>query len=104
MSTSLPPGVEITAPLSAEFAAVLTPEALAFVAKLSRAFEPRRRELLAARTEVQARIASGEGPNFLAETTAVRTADWQIAPLPADLLCRRVEITGPVERKMIINA
>ena len=104
MSTTLPPGVDITAPISDEFARVLTPPALALVAKLSRAFAPRRRELLGKRREMQDRLNAGERPDFLAETAAVRQADWHIAPLPADLRRRRVEITGPVERKMIINA
>ncbi len=104
MSTSLPAGIEIKAAISAEFATVLSPAALSFVAKLARAFEPRRRDLLAKRREVQARLAAGERPDFLAETAAIRDGDWCIAPLPEDLACRRVEITGPVERKMIINA
>ena len=104
MSNSLPPGVDITAPISDDFSRILTPPALAFVAKLSRAFEPRRRQLLAMRAEVQAQLAAGKRPDFLAETAAIRSGNWHIAPLPADLQCRRVEITGPVERKMIINA
>jgi len=104
MSNRLPTGVEITAPVSAEFARILTPAALSLVAKLSRSFEPRRRELLAKRREVQARLAAGSTPDFLPETASMRNGDWHIAPLPADLQCRRVEITGPVERKMIINA
>jgi malate synthase len=84
--------------------AVLTPEALAFVADLVRAFGGRRDELLARRREVQARLDAGERFDFLAETRDVRAGDWKVAPLPADLLDRRVEITGPVDRKMIINA
>jgi len=104
MSTSLPAGIEITAPVSAEFARILSPDALSFVARLSRSFESRRRELLGKREEVQARLANGWIPDFLAETASIRNGDWHIAPLPADLQCRRVEITGPVERKMIINA
>ena len=83
---------------------VLTPEALAFVADLQRRFGPRRRELLAARVERQARLAAGERPDFLPETAEVRAGDWQVAPPPKDLLDRRVEITGPVDRKMMINA
>src|SRR5690348_7545671 len=104
MTTSLPAGVEINAPLHPRFEEILTHDALAFVAKLHRAFEPRRRELLRARTERQARIDAGEMPDFLAETKHIRDADWKIAALPKPLECRRVEITGPVERKMIINA
>ncbi|HMM54783.1 MAG TPA: malate synthase A [Candidatus Desulfobacillus sp.] len=100
----LPAGVAINAPLHPRFDEILTPEALAFLAKLHRAFEPRRKELLAKRAERQARIDAGEMPDFLPETKHVREGDWKIAPLPKALECRRVEITGPVERKMIINA
>jgi len=104
MSLDLPPGVQINAPLHPRFDQILTRDALEFVAKLHRAFEPRRQALLAARNERQARIDAGELPDFLPETQAVREGDWKIAPLPKALECRRVEITGPVERKMIINA
>ena len=100
----LPPGVEIKAPVSAEFAQILTPEALALVAKLHRQFQPRRRELLAARVERAKRLDAGERPDFLPQTKAVREGDWKIAPIPRALECRRVEITGPVEAKMVINA
>ena len=89
---------------TAEHRAVLSPEAAAFVADLERAFGERRRELLARRAARQARLDAGERFDFLPETAAVRSADWTVAPLPADLLDRRVEITGPVDRKMIINA
>jgi malate synthase len=98
------PGVEIKAPLKPGFDRILSADALALTAKLHRAFEPRRRELLAKRAERTKRLDAGERPDFLAETQHVREGDWTIAPLPADLQCRRVEITGPVERKMIINA
>ena len=97
-------GVEINAPMHARFDEILTPDALAFVAKLHRAFDGRRKELLKARIERQARIDAGEMPDFLPETKSIRDGDWKIAPLPKSLECRRVEITGPVERKMIINA
>jgi malate synthase len=84
---------------------ILTPEALAFVAELQREFNPTRLELLAARAERQERIDAGELPDFLPETRSVREdPDWRVAPAPADLLDRRVEITGPVDRKMVINA
>ena len=83
---------------------VLTPEALAFVGELHRRFNGRRLELLAAREARQKRFDAGEQPDFLAETKAVRDGDWKVAPIPADLQDRRVEITGPVDRKMIINA
>ena len=85
-------------------AEILTDEAVAFVAALERQFGARRREVLAARETRQARIDAGHRPDFLPETAAVREAVWQCAPIPADLQDRRVEITGPVERKMIINA
>ena len=100
----LPAGIEITAPVNADFAQILTSGALALVAKLHREFEPRRRELLAARTARAKRLDAGERPDFLAQTRSVREGDWKIAPIPAALHCRRVEITGPVEAKMVINA
>ena len=102
--SALPAGMQISAPVSAAQAEILTPEALAFVAELHRRFEPRRRELLAARGARQARLDAGELPDFLPETREVREGDWAISPLPQDLRDRRVEITGPVDRKMIINA
>ena len=83
---------------------VLSDEALAFVADLHRRFDPRRRELLAARAERQLRIDAGEMPDFLPHTGDVRESDWTVASIPPDLVDRRVEITGPVERKMMINA
>jgi len=85
-------------------AEVLTPEALAFLAELHRSFDARRLELLAARTARQKRFDAGESPDFLADTKAVRDGDWRVAPIPPDLLDRRVEITGPTDRKMVINA
>ena len=100
----LPKGMEIAAEIRPGFEAILTREALELVAKLHRAFEPRRQALLQARVERTKRFDAGERPDFLAETKSVREDDWKIAPLPQDLQCRRVEITGPVERKMIINA
>ncbi|MFM8338843.1 MAG: malate synthase A, partial [Fluviibacter sp.] len=104
MSLKLPAGVQINAPINARYEEILTPEALEFVAKLHRAFEPRRQELLKKRVERQARIDAGEMPDFLPETKAIREGDWKIAPLPKALERRRTEITGPVEAKMIINA
>ncbi|HXF45526.1 MAG TPA: malate synthase A [Burkholderiaceae bacterium] len=101
---NLPQGVAIGAPLKPGFEQILTPDALALVAKLHRTFEPRRQELLAKRAERAKRLDAGERPDFLPETKHVRDGAWTIAPLPQDLQCRRVEITGPVERKMIINA
>ncbi|PNY81887.1 malate synthase A [Deinococcus koreensis] len=101
---STPDGLTISGPLQPGYDEILTPEALAFVAELHRRFDPRRRELLAAREARQARLDAGEKPDFLPETRAIREGDWMINPLPADLQDRRVEITGPVDRKMIINA
>jgi malate synthase len=83
---------------------VLTPAALAFVEDLARRFIPRIDEVLARRQATQARFDAGQGPDFLPETADVRKGDWRVAPPPADLQDRRVEITGPVDRKMIINA
>src|SRR5215470_4226029 len=101
---TLPHGVAIHAPLKPGFDKILTPDALALIAKLHRAFDPRRKELLAKRAERAKRLDAGERPDFPAETRSVREGNWTIAALPRDLACRRVEITGPVERKMIINA
>ncbi len=97
-------GLEIKAPLQLGFEEILTSEALEFVAKLQRNFNKRRLELLAARVEKQKQIDSGKLPDFLLETKAIRQGEWVAAPIPADLQDRRVEITGPVDRKMIINA
>ncbi len=101
---TLPEGVEIRAPLVAQGASVLTPPALAFVANLERRFGGRRRELLARRRERQRQLDDGWTPEFLAETASVRAGEWTVAPIPPDLTDRRVEITGPVDRKMVINA
>jgi len=101
----VPKGVELTRPVPEGGEAVLTEDALAFVANLHREFDPRRRELLAGREERQAALAAGELPDFLPETSSVRDdPDWRVAPAPRDLRDRRVEITGPVDRKMVINA
>ncbi len=96
--------LEIKAQLQPGFEEILTPEALAFVEKLQRKFNSRRLELLAARVEKQKQIDAGKLPDFLPETKAIREGEWVAAPIPADLQDRRVEITGPVDRKMIINA
>ncbi len=98
-----PAGIEIKAPALPEQAAILTPEALAFIAGLARKFEPVRQSLLERRAQRQAELDAGKNPDFLAETAAVRSGDWTIAPVPAELQDRRVEITGPAERKMLIN-
>jgi malate synthase len=96
--------VELRAPVLGRDEEILSPEALAFVAELHRRFDATRRELVAARVARQARIDAGELPDFLPETREIRESDWQVAPVPADLQDRRVEITGPVDRKMVINA
>ncbi|MGH7529591.1 MAG: malate synthase A [Gemmatimonadales bacterium] len=96
--------LEIRAPVSAAHAKTLTPDALGFVVMLARRFEPFRRDLLARRAARQRLFDAGRLPDFLPQTTAIRAAEWRVAPIPADLLDRRVEITGPADRKMIINA
>lgn len=83
---------------------ILTPEAVSFIAALNREFGPRRMELLARRKQRDRAIADGAMPDFLPETADIRKGDWRVAPIPPDILDRRVEITGPVDRKMIINA
>ncbi|MET0338664.1 MAG: malate synthase A, partial [Caulobacter sp.] len=95
---------QVVGPVEGRAAEVLTPEAISFVADLHRRFNARRKALLETRKARQVRFDAGELPDFLAETAEMRAADWVVAPLPADLLDRRVEITGPVDRKMIINA
>ena len=97
-------GVEIAGPAVPGRDEILSAEAAAFVATLERRFGGERRRLLAARAAFQARIDAGENPAFRPETKAIRESDWTIAGTPADLADRRVEITGPVDRKMIINA
>ena len=98
------PGVEILAVPHPEQARVLTPEALQFIVGLQRSFHARRLGLLAARRERQKRLDAGERPDFLKDTAEIRESEWTVASIPADLQDRRVEITGPVDRKMIINA
>lgn len=100
----LPAGVTITGAVQPRFDEVLTRDALAFVADLHRRFNETRKRLLALRAERQKRFDAGETPEFLAETRHIREGDWTVAPIPADLQDRRVEITGPVDRKMIVNA
>jgi malate synthase len=97
-------GLLVRGPLGPDHEAILTPDALDFVGSLVRDFAGRRDELLERRRDRQLRFDAGERPHFLPETRAVRESSWTVAPLPADLQDRRVEITGPVERKMVINA
>ncbi len=103
-SNSMVKGVEFTGEITPAFEEILTPEAVNFVATLARAFGARREELLQRRAQRQAEIDSGKMPDFLPETEHIRQGDWIIAPIPDDLQDRRVEITGPVDRKMVINA
>jgi malate synthase len=98
------PGVEILAPISENHAQILTPAAIDFIVDLHRTFNPRRKELLERRRKRQVRLDAGERPDFLDETRSIRESDWTVALIPPDILDRRVEITGPVDRKMIINA
>jgi len=95
---------EVRAPVEGRAAEILTPEALAFVAALQREFRTERDRLLEARVERQAELDAGRLPDFLPETQEIRESDWQVAPAPPELQDRRVEITGPVDRKMVINA
>jgi len=99
-----PEDVSFSARVSPEFAPILTPEALDFIARLHRKFETRRQELLARRAARQKDFDAGKLPDFLPETKEIREQKWLVAPQPEDMLERRVEITGPTDRKMVINA
>jgi malate synthase len=101
---NLPAGLAINAPVTPAYAEILTPEALSFFVNLARKYEPRRQELLAARVVRQKQFDAGVLPDFLAETKHIRDGNWSVAPCPADVQDRRVEITGPTDRKMVINA
>ncbi len=103
-TTGTSSGVELRGPVDGRAAEVLTPEALGFVAELQRRFGAERERLLARRVERQAELDAGVPPDFLEETREIRESEWQVAPAPAELQDRRVEITGPVDRKMVINA
>src|SRR6476646_3919171 len=100
----MPLGVKVTGTIAPDFACILTSEALDFVAQLQRAFGGRRAECLARRQERQVALDRGEALNFLPETKEIRESDWRCASIPADIQDRRVEITGPTDRKMVINA
>src|SRR3954451_1196305 len=108
VNTSVQPqfegSVEIKGKIDSDFQGILTPEALRFLVKLHRNFNSRRGALLERRVEVQEKIDRGMTPDFLSETHEIRRSNWAIASIPPDLTDRRVEITGPVDRKMIINA
>ena len=101
---NVPDGMELRGEIKPGYDEILTPEALAFIAGLERKFRARRDELMARREEIQEKLDGGWLPDFLEETKDIREGDWQVAPIPADLQDRRVEITGPVDRKMVINA
>jgi malate synthase len=100
----VPEGIVIRGRLTPAYAEILSAQALAFVAKLARKFEWRRRELMAARAQRQAEFDAGRMPDFLPHTKPIRDAAWTVAPVPRNLQNRRVEITGPTDRKMVINA
>jgi len=104
MTTQFPTGIQIKGAFLPGFETILTTEALAFVGQLHRTFEARRQELLAKRAARQKEFDAGNLPDFLPETRAIREGGWSISPQPKDLLDRRVEITGPTDRKMVINA
>lgn len=104
MSSAMPHGVTITGAMGPRYDEVLTADALAFLAALHRSFNARRKELLTARVARQKRFDAGELPDFLPDTKSIRESAWTVAKHPADLLDRRVEITGPVDRKMVVNA
>src|SRR3984893_6780041 len=98
------PGIDITGRITSDYAEILTPDAVAFAARLQRTFGVRRDELLPSRAPRQRGFDAGELPDFLDETRSIREASWVCAAIPDDIQDRRVEITGPVDRKMIINA
>src|SRR6266704_3028888 len=100
----LPSGVEVLGEITPAFSEILTPEALAFVAKLQHQFGARRKQYIERRQERQRRLDQGQGLDFLPETKQIREGDWKCAPIPSDIQDRRVEITGPTDRKMVINA
>ena len=104
MKLKLKEDFEIKAPVAGRFGEILTSEAASFVARLHREFNPQRESLLQRRTERQSQLDRGVVYDFLSGTRQVREGDWNVAPVPLDLQDRRVEITGPVERKMMINA
>lgn len=97
-------GIAIHGPMPAEYQSILTPQAVTFIAKLARKFEARRQDLMAQRARRQIEFDGGRLPDFLPETLSIRDSEWTVGPIPADLQNRRVEITGPTDRKMVINA
>src|SRR5438132_5541691 len=103
-TTNSPQGVVIRGAMKPGYEKVLTPGAVAFAVELEREFSAERRRLLARRAEIQQRLDTGWKPAFLPETKAIRDSDWRAAPIPRDIQDRRTEITGPTDRKMVINA
>src|SRR5207253_3744196 len=99
-----PRTLRVTDPSVRGLEEVLTPDALAFVGELVREFSPRLDLLLEKRTVIHQSLRNGALPDFLDETSSTRVSEWKVGPIPADLRQRRVEITGPVDRKMVINA
>jgi malate synthase len=97
-------GIEIAGPVPDSFREILAPRALQLVAKLHRNFNGRRKDLLERRNRRQIELDNGKTPDFLPETAPIRAGDWKVAPIPKDIADRRVEITGPTDRKMVINA
>src|SRR6187549_1763746 len=104
MTIAIDTDIDVRSEVRPEWDEILSDDALGFVAMLHKEFNPRREELLRAREERKARLDAGELPDFPAETREIRESEWTVAPIPPDLTDRRVEITGPVDRKMIINA
>jgi malate synthase len=103
-TTDPPPGVVIRGAMRPGYEKVLTPEAVAFAVELEREFRAERRRLLMRRADIQRRLDAGWKPDFLPETKVIRDSDWWVAPIPRDIEDRRIEITGPTDRKMVINA
>jgi malate synthase len=103
-TVDLPAGVAVCGDMRPGYGKILTPAAIAFLAGLEREFGAERRRLLNRRAEIQQRLDTGWKPDFLPETRSIRDGDWQVAPIPNDIRDRRVEITGPTDRKMVINA
>ena len=102
--SNLPAGLEIKGAMRPGYETILTPAALEFVVEMAREFGGRVEKLLQARVERQKEIDAGKLPDFLPETKHIRESDWRVTNIPADLQDRRVEITGPTDRKMVINA
>src|SRR5437667_1499771 len=103
-TTDIPRHLVMRGALKPGYDKMLTPAAIAFIAELERKFGAERRRLLARRADAQRRLYGGWKPDFLPETKAIRDGDWRVAPIPRDIMDRRIEITGPTDRKMVINA